>query len=685
MKLLQILFYGMLLLYILAASLALGCHRRPKAANLIPNSLSVLASLLGIITSVCHLAGSFRQIILLELNSSIPLLSFDLSIDKLGAFFLLTLSTLVMAVSIYSIGYLTHYYDSSRHQHRNVGIFNLLYNVFILTLITVFTSGNMFFFLIAWELMSLVSYFLVVFETDEPQNQTAGLIYLLMTHLATAFLVIAFALIYHANNSLAFGIPLKDSAPALKNFIFICLLIGFGTKAGIIPLHIWLPRAHPAAPSNISALMSGIMIKTAIYGLIRLIWGTLGAEFQWWGIVVLILGAIATFLGVAYALMEHNIKRLLAYHSIENIGIILIGLGIALWAHAAGQSFISALALFAALFHLLNHAIFKGGLFLGAGAIHYSTGTKEIEALGGLLKKMPYSGLFFLIFSMAIAALPPFNGFVSEWLTYQSLFGNLLAGDTGFKIITMLSAAALAMAGALAAACFVKVYGIAWLGLPRSEAATKAREVPKPMLWGMGWLALLCVGFGVFPGIMVKLLNQLVANLTGAPLQGLIQGGVFFLYQPLTVTSGSIAPLWIMLGGIILGGALFLVFKLLGKGIGERKYTTWDCGFPRLTPRMQYSATGFSKPFRIVFRAIYRPTRELKVEEGLSPYYPKSLKYQVATEPIFEKYLYRPLMNFFTGLSLWFKRMVQTGSVHMYLIYIFFMITGLLIYYYFAV
>lgn len=680
MKFIQILFYMMLLSYILAATFALVLSRRPKAANLLPNSLSVLASLIGIIIGVYHLTGSFGLIHLLKLNSQIPFLTIDLSMDKLGAFFLLTLSILSVAVSSYSMGYLTHYYG-----RRNLGIFNLLYNVFILTLITVFTSGNMLFFLIAWELMSLVSYFLVVFETDEPENQTAGLIYLLMTHLATAFLVVAFALIYHANNSLLFGIPLQNAAPALKNTIFICLLIGFGTKAGIIPLHIWLPRAHPAAPSNVSALMSGIMIKTAIYGLIRLIWGTLGAEFQWWGITVLILGAIATVLGVAYALMEHNIKRLLAYHSIENIGIILIGLGISLWAYAAGQSFLSALALFAALFHLLNHTIFKGGLFLGAGAIHYATGTKDIEALGGLLKKMPYTGLFFLISSMAIAALPPFNGFVSEWLTYQSLFSNLIANDTGFKIITMLSVAALAMAGALAAACFVKVYGIAWLGLPRSEAATKAQEVPKPMLWGMGWLAALCLGIGVFPGILVKLLNQLVANLTGVPLRGLVHGGAFFLYYPLKVTSGSIAPLWMLIGGFIVGGALFLLVRLLGKGALERKYNTWDCGFIRLSPRMQYSATGFSKPFRIIFRAIYRPTRELKVEEGLSPYYPKSLKYEVATEPIFEKYLYRPLLNLFTAFSRRFQRMVQTGSVHMYLIYIFLMIIGLLIYYYLAV
>lgn len=671
----------MLLSYILAASLALGLHRRPKAANLLPNILSVIASLIGIIIGIYHLNASFDQIILLKLVSPVPFLTMDFVIDKLGAFFLLTLSVLTAAVSCYSIGYLSHYYDNHHPHQRNLGVFNLLYHMFILTLITVFTSGNLLFFLIAWELMSLVSYFLVVFESEDPENQKAGLIYLIMTHLATAFLVIAFVLIYKTNNSFALGIPLATTNAGIKNFIFICLVIGFGTKAGIIPLHIWLPRAHPAAPSNVSALMSGIMIKTAIYGLIRIIWGTLGADFKWWGIAILIIGAVSTILGVAYALMEHNLKRLLAYHSIENIGIILLGLGIAIWAHAAGQASLSALALLASLFHLINHTIFKGALFLGAGAIHYTTGTKDIESLGGLLKKMPYSGLFFLIASMAIAALPPFNGFVSEWLTYQSLFGYLITAETGFKMVTMLSVAALAMAGALAAACFVKVFGIAWLGLPRSEAAIKAREVPLSMRWGMGVLAFLCLGFGVFPGIIVKLLNPLVAGLSGSSPLSRLMGRTFLIYDPLTITKGSINQLWVLIGLIILSGAIFLFLKIVGGKHSERKYTTWDCGFPRLTPRMQYTATGFSKPFRIVFRAIYRPTRELKVEEGQSPYYPKSLKYQVTNEPIFENYLYVPLANAFTRFSRKFKHIVQTGSVHTYLIYIFVTILVLFIYF----
>lgn len=662
-------------LYISAAILALILYRKHKPSNIVANFISAVAAILGITASIGHLLSGTGRISLLSLPSPVPYISFILNLDSLSAFFILTLSLLTLCVSIYSMGYISHYYHK-----RAVGLFNFLYNLFILSMLAVVTAGDLVFFLIAWEIMSLTSYFLVIFESEETANQKAGVFYLIMTHVATAFLTIAIVLTYKFTGSLEMGASLQTAPAFIKNILFVCFLIGFGTKAGVIPLHVWLPYAHPAAPSNVSALMSGIMIKTAIYGLIRFVLGSLGAEFQWWGTAILIVGAVSTILGVAYALMEHNIKRLLAYHSIENIGIILLGLGISFIAYANGNMVLFSLGMLAALFHLLNHTIFKGALFLGAGAIHYATHTKDLEEMGGLLKKMPYTGLFFLIASLAISAIPPFNGFVSEWLTYQALFQNFGFPATGLKLITMLSVAALAMAGAMAAACFVKFFGISFLGLPRSEEAKEAGEVPKTMLWGMGLLSFFCLLLGVFPLLAIRLLDQVNVGLAGPSIMEKLHGATFFVYYPVTAGGNQITPLAVAAGGFLLMIMILAVVKLIGRGTKERKYGTWDCGFPALNARMQYSATGFSKPLRIVLRGIYRPTRELQVENGPTPYHHKSMKYVVTTESIFEKYLYRPFTTSFTNFARRLRLMVQTGSIHTYLIYIFITLIALLIY-----
>lgn len=681
--------FFMLALYLCGALVSLVFYKKHKLSNILSNILSISASLVGIgISAVYLVSGDGSQTTAFSIASAIPHIVFNLHMDRLSAFFILALSLLVLCVSVYSIGYISHYYGK-----RNVGLFNFMYNLFILSMIAVFLSGNMIFFLIAWEVMSLVSYFLVVFEGEQAETRRAGIVYLVMTHIATAFLVIAFALIYSYSGFLDISAALSPAIPAaIKNIVFVCLLIGFGTKAGMIPLHVWLPYAHPAAPSNISALMSGIMIKTAVYGLIRFVLSLSGFQdstFQWWGITVLVIGAVSTVLGVAYALMEHNIKRLLAYHSIENIGIILIGTGLSMYGYATGNPALYALSLIAALFHLLNHTLFKGALFLGAGAIHYSTHTKDLEKLGGLLKKMPYTGLFFLVASLSICAIPPFNGFVSEWLTYQSLFMNLGLGPGGMKLVTVLAAAALAMAGALAAACFVKAFGISFLALPRSEEAKDAREVPASMVSGMGLLSALCLAFGIFPLAVIKLLDGIA---WGFPQMSLLsyryslvdqlQGTSFFVYYPVNVGGSNISPLFAAAAGLLLVLLTVAAVMFIGRKTKERKYGTWDCGFNNgLNARMQYSSTGFSKPLRIVFRAIYRPGRELQIEEGPSNYFPKSMKYVVSTQPIFEKYLYQPIINLFTRFSKKVRMTIQTGSVHTYLIYIFVTIVVLLIYY----
>jgi hydrogenase-4 component B len=663
-------------LYGLGAILALALWRRPKPANVIPNMIAIIAALTGIVAASGHLLSEVDRIYLGNIITAVPYISLEMSVDRLAAFFILALSILTFAVSIYSIGYLTHYY-----QERNVGLFNFLVNGFVLAMVGVLIADNMIAFLIFWELMSLLSYFLVIYEAEEVAARKAGIIYLIMTHLASAFLLLASGLIYVNTGSLAISSVLTGAPLWVKNVLFFCFLIAFGTKAGIIPLHIWLPYAHPAAPSNISALMSGIMIKIAIYGLIRFVFGMLGAEFAWWGTTLLVAGIVTTMLGAAYALVEQNIKRLLAYCSIENIGIILSGLGVSCLAYSAGQMLVSALALTAALFHLLNHTIIKGTLFMGAGAILNSTHTKDMENLGGLLKKMPYTGLFMLGSSLAISAIPPFNGFVSEWLTYQAIFVNIATATIGIKVLLILTVAALAMAGAMAAASFIKFFGISFLGLPRSDHAARAQEAPGTMRWGMGLLTALSLLFGIFPLVIIRLLDQIAAGLTGVSMADKLIGSSFALYYPLKMGRSNLTPLALLITGLILTVAAVLIVRVLSRQAKERRYGTWDCGFTGLNSRMQYSATGFSKPLRIIFRAIYRPSRELVVEPGSSVYFPKSMKYLVATESVFEKYLYLPITGALTGFAKRFRMVIQTGSIHHYLIYMFVTILILLIYF----
>lgn len=671
----SVLFLAVIGSYAAAAISSVIFNKNNKLANIIPNLLCILGATAGIILSLQHILGSDNKTDILDLKMPIDLISINIRLDSLSAFFILGLSVLVLCVSIYSIGYLTHYYNK-----KNIGLFNFLYSTFIISILSVLTAGNMVFFFISWEVMSMVSYFLVVFESENKETRKAGSLYIIMMHVGTAFLMLAFMILYGNSGSFDMSGHAGDMTELVRGIVFILFLIGFGTKAGIIPLHIWLPYAHPAASSNVSALMSGIMIKTAIYGIIRFIIGYLGVQALWWGIVILVIGALSTLLSVAYALMSNNIKRLLAYSSIENIGIILMGLGVAMIAISQNNMVLFSLAIIASLFHTFNHALFKGGLFLGAGSIQYSTHTKDMEELGGLVKKMPYTSVFMLCFSLAICAIVPFNGFIGEWFTYQSLFMNISSGSAGLNIVNIFCVAALAMAGAMALACFVKLYGISFLGKPRSNKAAEAKEVPVAMRAGMGILAAACMIFGLFPFIIINLIDKVSTSLGGTSIIDSLQGNFAFVYYPVKITEGSITPAAIFVLAAVLSFAGYFVIRLIGGKSSIRKYGTWDCGYEDLNSRMQYSATGFSKPLRIVFRLLYRPSRELQVKEGVSPYYPHSVKYVVKTEKIFEKYMYNPVIRILKNTSRRLKFTIQTGSMHMYLLYIFIALIALMLY-----
>lgn len=670
-------FFIAIIIYILGAVISLAYQRKPEVSNILSNSISIAASGIGLFFALTKLMffGSLNISFKIETNVSPFNISFY--VDNLSAFFVLIITVLSLIVSVYSYGYVSQFYGK-----RNVGYLGFLYNVFIVSMLLVVTSGQAFYFLVVWELMSLVSYFLVVYENEKKESQRAGIIYIIMTHCGTAFIIAAFVLIYIFSGTADFSSVDATKIPnVIKSLIFVFSLIGFGTKAGIIPLHIWLPYAHPAAPSNISALMSGVMIKTAVFWLIRIVMCTLGSEFQWWGDVILIVGAVSTILGVAFALVELDIKRLLAYSSIENIGIVFIGLGLSIIAKAAGNTMISAFALTAALLHVFNHSIFKGLLFLGAGSVHYSAKTKNIEKLGGLIKKMPYTAFFFLAGSLAVSAIPPLNGFVSEWITYQSLFTSISLVDNWLKIILILTVAILAMAGVFAAYCFIKLFGISFLAKPRTKHSEYATEVPGTMLAGMGSLSILCLLSGAFPLLFIKIIDKLNIDILKVSVINNISGMSGFLLLPLSLKNSSVSPLGIIALSAIIIPVLYYLTRLIIRNTNSRIYGTWDCGYKKLNSRMQYTATGFSKPIRIVMRSIFKPQRELQVEEGVSPYFFNSAKYVVSTESIFEKYLYDPLIKRIINFARRTRLAIQTGSVHKYLIYMFIVLIALFIYY----
>jgi len=587
-----------------------------------------------------------------------PDFQFAFSGDSLAGFFLSVISVLTFAVSVFSIGYTKDF--------KNKGSLVFLYNIFIVSMYAVVLSENIFTFLVSWETMTVISYFLVTFDRNE-KSAKAGLVYAVMSHIGTAFIVMLFLVLYVHTGSMEFSSMRAASLrlpEQIKTIIFVCSVIGFGTKAGIIPFHTWLPKAHPAAPSNISALMSGVMIKTGIYGFIRISMDILGQGPEWWGITVLVIGAVSAVIGVLYALMEHDLKKLLAYHSIENIGIILLGVGSSMMFRSNGLYVLSAIALTAGLYHTLNHAIFKGLLFLGTGSLVHATHTQNMEDMGGLIKSMPYTGLFFLIGSVSICALPPFNGFVSEWLTYQALLLGFHAPSITAKMLSPLGGAALALTGALAAACFVKAFGISFLGMPRSRHAQDAKESSASMIAGMGILAVLCLLAGILPGTVLQIISPSVLTLTGS------DGNIHYAgFLSVSQTFSSLSPAAILFTMLFTGIAAVVFVRAAG---GKRKTVyadSWDCGMPSLTSRMQYTATAFTKPIRLIFKRIYLPKRELRISYILKPLFVKSLKYSGEITPFFERYLYEPLTAFIHRTA-GKAKMLQSGNLNLYLGYI---------------
>ena len=669
----SVLFQTIVLAFVAGALLPLA-FREGRKATISSFGPSALGSLLVIALSASIALSGSPLMISSPFAGPLPSLGIEFYIDGMAAFFMLIIGLVTLAVSIYSIGYSSEYYGK-----RSVRALGFLFNLFVLSMLLVPVSNNVFSFLVFWEAMSLASFFLVIYEHENEDNIKSGMTYIIMTHLGTAFILGSFLVMYVQTGSMSFDSFRNPSSPFpsyTKDIVFILALIGFGTKAGLVPFHIWLPQAHPSAPSNVSALMSAVMIKTAIYGLARI---TLdfavpdSPASAWWGMILVVAGSSSCLIGVLYAAVEKDIKRALAYHSIENIGIIVLGLGLSVVFSSFGLRSLASLALLASMYHTLNHAVFKSLLFMGAGSIIFSTHTRKIEQLGGLVKKMPWTAFFFLIGAIAISGLPPLNGFVSEWLTLQALLSSYQIPNLTLQIAISFASIAFALTIGLAIATFVKIFGISFLARPRSEYAEHAKEVPRSMLAGMGIAAAMCVIFGIATFVV----TEMITLSFGLDSQFSSISPFSLLTVPYSaggseaVSSMSMPAVAIIMGSVAAAILGFMFASGSGRKAARRIYSTWDCGFGELNQRMEYTASSLSQPIRTVFRALYKPRMNIIKEyySDSNHYINKSVRVESETKDVFEEWLYSPVVG--TALTFFDKmRRIQTGKINAYLLYV---------------
>ncbi|HWE72329.1 MAG TPA: hydrogenase 4 subunit B [Stellaceae bacterium] len=559
-------------------------------------SISTIALAVALFDLLARLAPSS-----VVLPLGLPWIGMHFRMDALAAFFLVIVDLGSALASLYALGYGRH----EAEPHRVLPF----YPLFLASMMLVVLADDAFTFLLCWEVMSIASWALVLAHHREADNARAGYIYLVMASFGTLSLLLAFGLLAGPDGAYGFA-AMRTAAhsPGMAALVLSLALLGAGSKAGIVPLHVWLPLAHPAAPSHVSGLMSGVMTKVAVYAFIRIVFDLLNAPSWWASMIVLALAAATALLGVLYALMQHDLKRLLAYHTVENIGIIFIGLGLALGFRAASMNGAAALALTAALFHVFNHSLFKSLLFFGSGAVLTATGQRDMEKLGGLIHRMPLACFAFLVGCVAISALPPLNGFVSEWLTFQAILLSPALPQWGLKILIPGVGAVLALSAALAAACFVKAFGVTFLGRARSDAVARADEADRFSLAAMFMLAALCLLAGILPGFIIDALAPLTQSLVDGRMPA--QAGIaWFAIAPISESrssyDGLLVFLFITLAALLTAAA---IHRLASRRL--RRGPAWDCGFPVPIPVTQYSATSFAQPIRRVFGTVFFAARE---------------------------------------------------------------------------
>ncbi|MEI7480850.1 MAG: proton-conducting transporter membrane subunit [Elusimicrobiota bacterium] len=637
---------------ILSAALALSLGRYPRRASMAGAGGAVLAALIGLISTVKILLYPATET--LSFPCSLPIGSFALALDPLSAIFLLPVFILTAAAALYGLDYL-----KPMAGKKPLGAAWAMFNLLSAAMVLVLLSADAVPFLIGWEMMAAASFALVVFEHEKPQVRKAGLIYLVAGGSGALFLLFMFALLASPAGSLAFSSMVRPGG-ALASAVFLFAVFGFGLKAGFIPLHIWLPEAHPAAPSHVSAVMSGVMIKMGIYGLLRVL-VILGAPEAWWGWLLIIIGSVSAVAGVLFALAQHDLKRLLAWSSIENVGIITMGIGLGVLGQARSVPLLAALGYGGALLHVINHAFFKGLLFMSAGAVLHSAGTLELENLGGLLKKMPFTAFFFFLGSAAACALPPLNGFTGEFLIYLGAF-NSIGPSSRAAFPALIVITSLAATGALAVAAFAKAGGSVFLGEPRENRFESLDDAGTMMKIAMSGLATLCALIGLCSPFLLKPLAAAITPL--AVSYPLLDAGVNMLY----VSAGALTLIALILCAWALRSAL-------SRGLPPVPGVTWDCGYASLTARMQYGASAFTQPLTDFFQPLLRKARSYP---AIAEYFPGTASFSTEARAVFYNHLYSPVGAQIKRLAFRYT-WLQHGRLQLYILYIVIALIALLV------
>lgn len=651
-------------LWLALGLLGLALQRSPQ---LIANTLFPLGAFFSLLLASTGLwaLGEGANIAVLPLG--LPDLPFHLRLDPLSAFFLILLGGTSFGVSLFGAGYFRSMAG------KTLGLLCLEYHVFLASMTMVLLADDAYMFMLAWETMALSSYFLVTTDHAVPDIRRAGYLYLLIAHVGAIAILLSFGVMQggHGVGAYTFdAMRAAQLAPLWSSLAFLLALFGFGAKAGLLPMHVWLPEAHPAAPSPVSALMSGVMLKTAIYGILRVTFDLLDTHQWWWGVVALALGLITAVFGVMFAAVQGDMKRLLAYSSIENIGLLLVGIGLTVIFHVYGKDALAALSLTATLYHSLNHACFKGLLFIGTGSILHATGERNMGRLGGLIRKMPWAAATMLVGVLAISGLPPLNGFVSEWLLLQAFLLSPGLPNSYINMLLPVAAAVIALAAALAAYVMVKFYGTIFLGQHREPALEHAHDAGTMERLGLVWLAGACVALGLAPVFVVGQLDSVTRSLLGHGLGNAAQSWMFI--APVDFERASYSPVYFLLAVL---GVMWLTYLLVRHFYHGRlrRGAAWDCGFPAQTARMQDSAEGFGQPIRRIFEPFFKIESELPTAFDAQP------RYHGRSDDRLWFLLYLPIARLTEKFSGWVS-LLQHGRIHLYLTYTFATLVVLLVF-----
>lgn len=636
---------------------------RPMSLRFVARTLFPIGALCGMTLGVVAALGIGAPTEHLVLGIGLPDLPMHLRRDALTSVFLVLLGVTSAGISTFAAGYFR------RGQGTPPGLLCLQYHLFLASMGFVMLADDAYTFMVAWETMALSSYFLVTTQHGHPEIRRAGFLYLLIAHLGAIGILLSFGVMQGGSWQFTFdAMRSAHLAPHWAAIAFLLALFGFGAKAGLVPLHVWLPEAHPAAPSPVSALMSGVMLKTAVYGALRVTFDLLGDAVWWWGLVPLALGLFSAVYGVVFAAAQTDMKRLLAFSSIENIGIIFTAFGLAIVFRGVGMASLAALALIALLYHSLNHALMKSLLFLGTGAVLHSTGERNLGRLGGLIHRMPWVAWLTLIGALAMAGLPPLNGFVSEWLLLQAFLFSHEVPRTFVNMLLPMGAALVALAAALAGYVMVKFFGVIFLGQPREATLARAHDAGILERIGLIWLALGCLALGLLPTRVVATLRIVVEDLSGTTLPH--ETGPWWLLIPLPGRQASYSALLFFVA--IAAVVIITIFAVRRFYHGRTRHAPpWDCGFARLNARMQDTAEGFGQPIRHIFEPFFAMKRELP-----SPF-DKAPRYRVTVGDRFWQGLYVPLGALVQRVADAFA-WVQQGRIATYLLYSFITLVALL-------